>query len=64
MVHQLQRAIQGSLHDSTEEVDILHWMSRAALEFVAEGGMGHSFDPLKPGFHTHNPVGDAMEDLV
>ncbi|KNZ72731.1 Cytochrome P450 3A9 [Termitomyces sp. J132] len=28
------------------QVDILHWMSRAALEMIGQSGLGYSFDPL------------------
>ncbi|KAG5651092.1 hypothetical protein H0H81_009868 [Sphagnurus paluster] len=28
------------------QIDILRWMTRAALEMIGQGGLGHSFDPL------------------
>lgn len=40
----------GSLIKQTElgpkEIDILKVMSRAALEYIGRGGLGHSFGPL------------------
>ena len=30
----------------SDEVDILAWMGRTALELIGKGGLGHSFDPL------------------
>lgn len=32
--------------ESTADVDVLGWMSRAALELIGQAGIGHSFDPL------------------
>ena len=28
------------------EVEVLSWLSRAALELIGRGGLGYSFDPL------------------
>ena len=30
----------------TQEIDVLNWMGRTALELIGQGGLGHSFDPL------------------
>jgi len=32
--------------DGSKEVDVLHWMSRTALELIGQSGMGYSFDSL------------------
>ena len=29
-----------------DEIDMLRWVSRAALEYVGQGGLGYSFDAL------------------
>ncbi|KAH9838240.1 cytochrome P450 monooxygenase [Rhodofomes roseus] len=34
------------VHDGPCELDVLNWMGRAALELIAQGGIGTSLDPL------------------
>ena len=46
------------------EVDVVQWFGRAALEFIAQGGMGHSFDPLTPGSVAPNGIGKALKELL
>ncbi|KAH0585095.1 hypothetical protein H2248_008356 [Termitomyces sp. 'cryptogamus'] len=43
-----------------QEVDVLHWMSRAALEMIGQSGFGYSFDPLVEGTKPH-PFCDAAK---
>ena len=45
-VLQLVRSIEAQLQGGKKEVDMLNWMSRAALELIGQGGLGYSFDPL------------------
>ncbi|KAM5538786.1 hypothetical protein V8D89_007508 [Ganoderma adspersum] len=48
--------------NGTEDVDVLQWMSRAALELIGQTGIGHSFDPL-----THdisNVYSDAVKNFA
>lgn len=33
-------------HPKGTDIDILSWMSRAALELIGQAGIGYSFDPL------------------
>ncbi|KAH0590055.1 hypothetical protein H2248_000230 [Termitomyces sp. 'cryptogamus'] len=49
----IEIAIKKSLAQGTREVDILHWMSRAALEMIGQSGLGYSFDPLVEGATPH-----------
>ncbi|KAF9443231.1 cytochrome P450 [Macrolepiota fuliginosa MF-IS2] len=42
----LQQAIYDQVKDAPKEIDILHWMSRTALELIGQSGMGCSFDSL------------------
>ncbi|KAJ3480638.1 hypothetical protein NLI96_g8207 [Meripilus lineatus] len=44
----LQEGIERQLRNpsGSGDIDILDWMSRAALELIGQGGLGHSFDPL------------------
>lgn len=34
------------MKDGAQELDVLNWMGRAALELIGQGGLGYSFDPL------------------
>ena len=45
-------------------MDIMLWLTRAALEFIAQGGMGHSFDPLLPDVVTPNAMGEALKGVM
>ncbi|KAJ3534433.1 hypothetical protein NM688_g7137 [Phlebia brevispora] len=58
----LGKAIEMHLNGARKEVDILNWMSRAALEIIGQAGLGYSFDPL-----THeikNDLADALKRLL
>ena len=49
--------------DGPREVDILHWMSRTALELIGRNGLGYSFDSLAvndPG----NPYSSSIKELA
>lgn len=47
----------------SHELDVMHWVSRTAMEFIGQGGMGHSFDALLPGAQVPNALGEAMKSL-
>ena len=34
------------MKNGATEVDMSHWMGRAALELIGQAGLGYSFDPL------------------
>lgn len=44
--------------DGPKDIDVLRWMSRAALELVGQAGLGYSFDPL-----THEVPNQYAEAL-
>lgn len=44
-----------------DDVDMLAWMGRAALELIGQGGFGHSFDPLVK--HEHNAYAEALKQF-
>lgn len=48
--------------DGIEEIDILHWMGRTALELIGQGGLGYSFDPLVEDVSNH--FAEAVKNLV
>ncbi len=55
----MRDAIVIKVGNSQQEVDILRWVGRAALEMIGQGGLGFSFDPLREA-----AVEDALKDLV
>ncbi|KAF8072008.1 cytochrome P450 [Lyophyllum atratum] len=59
----LSAAIQLNIDRGAQEVDILHWMTRAALEMIGLCGLGCSFDPLTEGAVAH-PFSKAAKELV
>ncbi|KAJ7475738.1 cytochrome P450 [Mycena latifolia] len=42
----LRAVLESKVQRGPQEVDLLIWMSRTALELVGQAGLGHSFDPL------------------
>ncbi|KAI0628771.1 cytochrome P450 [Trametes polyzona] len=46
IVGRLREAIAARVQDGPQELDMLNWMGRTALELIGQGGLGHSFDPL------------------
>lgn len=37
-------ALSARVEDSPRDMDVLHWMSRTALEIIGQAGIGYSFD--------------------
>ncbi|KAI0355165.1 cytochrome P450 [Trametes cingulata] len=58
IINKLQEAIATRVKAGTEEIDVLGWMGRTALELIGQGGLGHSFDPLT------EDVADEFADAV
>ncbi|KAJ7475709.1 cytochrome P450 [Mycena latifolia] len=42
----LRAVLESKVQRGPQEVDLVIWMSRTALELVGQAGLGHSFDPL------------------
>ncbi|KAG6883878.1 hypothetical protein C0993_003161 [Termitomyces sp. T159_Od127] len=57
---QVEHAIKSKLAQGPQEIDVLHWMSRAALEMIGQSGLGYSFDPLVEGATPHPFCGAAQ----
>ncbi|OCH91430.1 cytochrome P450 [Obba rivulosa] len=54
VTHRLEAAISARVEDGPQELDILKWLGRTALELIGQGGLGYSFDPL---------IADVPDDL-
>ncbi|KAF8659052.1 hypothetical protein AX16_001924 [Volvariella volvacea WC 439] len=58
----LRSAISLKTEQGTQEVDMLNWASRTALELVGQSGLGSSFDSLVEGESPH-PYGASIKNL-
>ena len=54
--------MDSKLTDGPQELDILEWMSRVALEIVGQAGLGYSFDALDEG--KSNRYSSAVKMLL
>ncbi|CCM01003.1 uncharacterized protein FIBRA_03051 [Fibroporia radiculosa] len=62
VAHQLRDGLRKQVAGGTEEIDMLNWMGRTALELIGQGGLGYSFDPLVED--AHNEYGHALKNLI
>ncbi|KAK7688291.1 hypothetical protein QCA50_008661 [Cerrena zonata] len=62
IVHTLRDAMKKKLEEGSDEIDILGWMHRCALELVGQGGLGYSFDPLME--ERHDEYGAALKEFI
>ncbi|KAG6907129.1 hypothetical protein DXG01_010433 [Tephrocybe rancida] len=60
VAQRLQKALTIKLASGAQEIDILHWMGRTALQLIGQSGLGDSFDPLVEGAKPH-PFSDAVK---
>ena len=45
--YQLRDALSNEVLKGGKDVNVLRWMSRAALEYIGQAGLGHSFGPIR-----------------
>lgn len=64
VVQKLRDAILLQTKNGPHEIDMLMWMSRAALEIVGTGGLGTSIDPLVPDPKAITAYGKSIKDLI
>ncbi|KAJ3847743.1 cytochrome P450 [Lentinula lateritia] len=64
VAHTLESALKNRLQagPSTQEVEILAWMGRTALELIGQAGLGYSFDPLTDEDSAH-PYSQISKEL-
>ncbi|KAJ3530088.1 hypothetical protein NM688_g7759 [Phlebia brevispora] len=63
VAHQLRKGMAAELNGRAGELDILLWSARAAVEGIAHGGFGQSFNSFAKTTDVH-PIGKALKDLV
>ena len=61
---QLRGIIEESVRRNEGEVDVLHWLSRAGVEFIAQAAMGHAFGELESYDTPSHPVVDAVKQFM
>ncbi|KAG5650152.1 hypothetical protein H0H81_000518 [Sphagnurus paluster] len=47
IANKIHTSIGKQVADGPQEIDILRWMTRAALEMIGQSGLGYSFDSLE-----------------
>ncbi|KZP25687.1 cytochrome P450 [Athelia psychrophila] len=60
--HKLRDAILSRVTAGPQEIDMLHWFGRTALEFVGQSGLGYSFDNLDDG--PAHPYSLSIKNLI
>ncbi|KAH7907756.1 cytochrome P450 [Hygrophoropsis aurantiaca] len=62
ITNMLQDTIVDKLKNGPQEIEMLEWFTRTALELVGQSGLGYSFDSLKEG--SANPYSAAVKMLI
>ncbi|KAF9526760.1 cytochrome P450 [Crepidotus variabilis] len=57
------KAFAKKVEGGPQEIDVLSWSTRTALELIAQSGLGTSFDPLTEGAAIH-PYVNAAKRIV
>ncbi|PPQ67522.1 hypothetical protein CVT25_006063 [Psilocybe cyanescens] len=53
VTYKLRDALLNRVKNGPQEIDLLLWMSRTALELIGQSGLGYSFDSLEEDAPTH-----------
>ncbi|KAL1747884.1 cytochrome P450 [Schizophyllum fasciatum] len=63
VVGTLRKSLEELTESGPRELDILHWMSRTALELIGRNGLGYSFDTLAVN-DAGNPYSSSIKELA
>ncbi|KAJ4478577.1 cytochrome P450 [Lentinula lateritia] len=63
VVNQLRDALLHRVQNGPQEIDLLGWMARAALELIGQSGFGYSFDNMMDDVPKHK-YSTVIKDLV
>ncbi|KAI5121363.1 hypothetical protein M0805_000671 [Coniferiporia weirii] len=61
IAYELRNVITRQVRSGEKEIEIKKWFSRAALEFIGQGGLGYSFDALDDT--KTSTYSDALKNL-
>ncbi|KXN82787.1 Cytochrome P450 3A6 [Leucoagaricus sp. SymC.cos] len=59
----LRTVLVKKVQEGTQEIDILHWMTRTALELIGQSGMGYSFDSLEDD-NDYHPYSRSVKRFI
>ncbi|KAI0791135.1 cytochrome P450 [Abortiporus biennis] len=60
--YKLRDGLSNEIKQGCEDIDVLNWFGRAALELIGQGGLGYSFDPLVK--NVPNTLGDTIKRIL
>ena len=60
---QLRDIIEGEVRRGASHVDVMNWTSRAALEYIGQGGLGYTFGALNEK-QQRNEYSEAIKTLT
>ncbi|KAI0791136.1 cytochrome P450 [Abortiporus biennis] len=60
--YKLREGLVNEIQQGHEDIDILDWFGRTALELIGQGGLGYSFDPLVD--NVPNTLGDRIKSAL
>ncbi|KAF8971842.1 cytochrome P450 [Flammula alnicola] len=63
ITYKLRDAFSSKVKDGPQEIEVMSWMTRTALELIGQSGLGYSFDPLTEDAVPH-PYSEAAKNLV
>ncbi|EIM80363.1 cytochrome P450 [Stereum hirsutum FP-91666 SS1] len=61
VTHQLSDIVKTKISGGSQELDMMEWMSRLALELVGQGGLGYSFNALDE--NVRNEYAEAVREF-
>ncbi|KZT30178.1 cytochrome P450 [Neolentinus lepideus HHB14362 ss-1] len=61
VTYELRAVISNKIKSGVEEIDMLDWMKRTALELIGRAGLGHSFDVMQDG--SIDEYGSSIKSL-
>ncbi|KAH8119691.1 cytochrome P450 [Phellopilus nigrolimitatus] len=61
IAHELRDILARQVRSGMEEINVVKWMSRAALEYIGQGGLGYTFEALDD--RTTNTYSEAIKLL-
>ncbi|KAF8966257.1 cytochrome P450 [Flammula alnicola] len=63
ITYKLRDAFSNKVKDGPQEIEVMNWMTRTALELIGQSGLGYSFDPLTEDAVPH-PFSKAAKNIA